>query len=119
MQANRSAKRAPRSGAKKKSTTSRRGSARQGSAKSSQPREGAKPNQPREGSVLWAAMQVLRGKREPMNAAEIYAEIRTRNLAPNLKGKTPEQTVAARLAVAAKSGVHVQRTAPGKFKLKR
>jgi hypothetical protein len=44
-------------------------------------------------------MEVLRGKRKPMTAAEIYAEIRERELAPGLKGKTPEQTVAAQLAV--------------------
>ncbi len=75
--------------------------------------------EPREGSTTWAAIEVLRGKRKPMTAAEIYAEIRERNLAPNLKGKTPEQTVAARLAVAAKRGLFVERPEPGKFRLKR
>ena len=30
---------------------------------------------------MWAAMEVLRGKRKPMTAAEIYAEIRERKLA--------------------------------------
>jgi HB1, ASXL, restriction endonuclease HTH domain len=54
-----------------------------------------------------------------MTAAEIYAEIRERKLAPGLKGKTPEQTVAAQLAVHAKRGVYVERAAPGKFRLKR
>jgi hypothetical protein len=34
---------------------------------------------------MWAAIEVLRGKRKPMTAAEIYAEIRERNLAPGLK----------------------------------
>jgi hypothetical protein len=77
------------------------------------------PSQPREGSVLWAAIEVLRGHAEPMTAREIYAQIRERNLAPSLKGKTPEQTVAARLAVSAKRGLLVERTEPGRFRLKR
>jgi hypothetical protein len=41
-----------------------------------------KRREPREGSTMWAAIQVLRGKRKPMSAAEIYAEIRERKLAP-------------------------------------
>ena len=74
---------------------------------------------PREGSTMWAAMEVLRGKRKPMTAGEIYAEIRERELAPGLKGKTPEQTIAAQLAVNAKRGRYVERAEPGKFQLKR
>lgn len=74
---------------------------------------------PREGSTMWAAMEVLRGKRNPMTVDEIYAEIRERKLAPGLKGKTPEQTLAAQLAVNAKRGRYVERTKPGKFRLKR
>jgi hypothetical protein len=77
------------------------------------------PRGPREGSTMWAAMEVLRGKRKPMRAAEIYAEIRKRGLAPGLKGKTPEQTVAAQLAVHAKRGLYVERPEPGKFQLKK
>lgn len=57
---------------------------------------------------MWAAIQVLRGKRKPMSASEIYAEIRERSLAPSLKGKAPEQTVAAQLAVHAKRGLYVE-----------
>jgi hypothetical protein len=68
---------------------------------------------------MWAAIEVLRGRRKPMTAAEIYAQIAQRKLAPGLKGKTPEQTVAANLAVAAKRGQHVERAAPGKFRLRR
>jgi hypothetical protein len=75
-------------------------------------------SQPREGSVLWAAIEVLRSEDGPMTAREIHAQIRDRNLAPSLKGKTPEQTVAARLAVSAKRGLLVERTEPGKFRLK-
>jgi hypothetical protein len=68
---------------------------------------------------MWAAIEVLRAKRKPMRAAEIYAEIRTRGLAPGLKGKTPEQTVAAQLAVSAKRGLYVDRSEPGEFQLKK
>jgi hypothetical protein len=64
-------------------------------------------------------MEVLRGKRNPMTAAAIYAEIHERNLAPGLKGQTPEQTLAAQLAVNAKRGRYVERTEPGKYRLKR
>ena len=74
---------------------------------------------PREGSTMWAAMEVLRGKRKPMTAAEIYAEIRERKLAPGLKDQTPEATLAAQLAVNAKRGRYVERTEPGKFRIKR
>jgi hypothetical protein len=74
---------------------------------------------PREGSAMWAAMEVLRGKRKPMTAADIYTEIRERNLAPGLKGKTPAATLAAQLAVNVKHGRYVERTEPGKFRLKR
>jgi hypothetical protein len=83
------------------------------------PKGKAPQHGPREGSTMWAAMEVLRGKRNPMTAAEIYAEIRERKLAPGLKGKTPEATLAAQLAVNAKRGRYVERTEPGKFRLKR
>ena len=59
------------------------------------------------------------GKRKPMTAREIYAEISERKLAPGLKGKTPEQTVGAQLATHAKRGLYVERAEPGKFRLKR
>jgi hypothetical protein len=74
---------------------------------------------PREGSTMWAAIEVVRGKRKPMTAREIYAEISERKLAPGLKGKTPEATLAAQLAVNAKHGRYVERTEPGKFRLRR
>ena len=74
---------------------------------------------PRKGSTMWAVIEVLRGKRKPMTAGEIYAEIRERKLAPGLKGKTPEATAAAQLAVNAKAGHYVERPERGKFQLKR
>jgi hypothetical protein len=82
-------------------------------------KEGEAQRSPREGSTMWAAIEVLRGKRKPMTAREIYAEISERKLAPGLKGKTPEQTVAAQLATHAKRGLYVERAEPGKFRLKR
>lgn len=83
------------------------------------PKDKAPQRGPRAGSAMWAAMEVLRGKRRPMSAAEIFAEIRERRFAPGLKGKTPEQTIAAQLAVNAKRGRYVERADPGKFRLKR
>ncbi|HEX8745149.1 MAG TPA: winged helix-turn-helix domain-containing protein [Thermoleophilaceae bacterium] len=83
------------------------------------PKPKAAQRGPREGSTMWAAMEVLRGKRTPMTAGEIYTEIRKRKLAPGLKGKTPQATLAAQLAVNAKRGRYVERTEPGKFRLKR
>lgn len=77
-----------------------------------------RPSGPREGSTMWAAIEVLRDKGKPMRAAEIYAEIRERNLASGLQGKTPEQTVAAQLAVHVKRGLYVERPEPGKFQLR-
>jgi hypothetical protein len=50
-----------------------------------------------------------------MTAREIYAEISQRELAPGLKDKTPEQTVAAQLATQARRGLYVERAEPGKF----
>jgi hypothetical protein len=81
--------------------------------------DGESQRAPREGSTMWAAIEVLRGKRKPITAREIYAEISERKLAPGLKGKTPEQTVAAQLATHAKRGLYVERAEPGKFRLKR
>lgn len=72
---------------------------------------------PREGSTMWAILKVLGSAKEPLSAKEIYAEIATCKLAPGLKGKTPDQTIAAKLAVSAKNGEYVERAAPGKFQL--
>jgi hypothetical protein len=72
---------------------------------------------PREGSTMWAVLQVLGKATEPLSAKDIYAEITKRKLAPGLKGKTPDQTIAAKLAISAKNGEYVERAAPGKFQL--
>jgi len=74
---------------------------------------------PREGSVMWAVIQVLDGKRKPMTPAEILAEIQDRRLAKKLAGKTPEASVAARLAVHAAKGLYVERPEKGKYQLKK
>jgi HB1, ASXL, restriction endonuclease HTH domain len=73
---------------------------------------------PREGSVMWAVIQVLEGKRAPMTPAAILAEIQKRGLAKKLNGKTPEASVAARLAVHAAKGLYVERPEKGKYRLK-
>jgi HB1, ASXL, restriction endonuclease HTH domain len=77
------------------------------------------PRMPRPGSAMHAVILVLDGKRKPMSTAEIWAEVVERGLATNLKGKTPDQTLAAAVAVHAKKGLYVERTAPGKFRLKK
>ena len=82
-------------------------------------REGAVPRMPRPGSAMHAVILVLDGKRKPMSTAEIWSEVVERGLATNLKGKTPDQTLAAAVAVHAKKGLYVERTAPGKFRLKK
>jgi modification methylase len=105
MQANRSPERAKQAAPKK--------------AKSSSTPARPSARGPREGSVMWAAIQVLQGRRKPMTAAEIYAEIAERKLASGLKGKTPDQTVAATLVVAAKRGEHIERAERGKFRLRK
>jgi len=74
---------------------------------------------PREGSVVWAAIQVLDGKRTPMHPDEITAEIQKRGLAKKLDGKTPNASVAARLAVHAAQGLYFERPEKGKYQLKK
>lgn len=75
---------------------------------------------PREGSTLWAAIEVLKRARTPMPAADVFAKIKERKLAPGLKGKTPEATVAAALNVAAARGQHgITRPKPGRFALQK
>jgi len=74
---------------------------------------------PREGSVMWAVIQVLDGKRKPLTPAEILTEIQDRRLARKLDGKTPQASVAARLAVHAAKGLYVERAEKGKYQLKK
>lgn len=74
---------------------------------------------PREGSVVWAAIQVLDGKRTPMHPDEITAEIQKQGLAKKLDGKTPNASVAARLAVHAAQGLYFDRPERGKYLLKK
>jgi hypothetical protein len=64
-----------------------------------------------------AALKVLEGKPDGMKPSEILAEAKRRKLVPGLKGKTPEQTLAAQLAVEAKRGRFVKRVAPSTFAL--
>jgi HB1, ASXL, restriction endonuclease HTH domain len=84
---------------------------------SRKPTTTASAKEPREGSTMWAILKVLGSAKEPLSAKDIYAEIAKRKLAPGLKGKTPDQTIAAKLAISAKNGEYVERAAPGKFQL--
>lgn len=86
-------------------------------AHSTKPAPAPSTKGPREGSTMWAILQVLSGATEPLSAKDIYAQIAERKLATGLKGKTPDQTIAAKLAVSAKKGEYVERAAPGKFQL--
>lgn len=72
---------------------------------------------PRPGSALAAALKVLEGKPGGMKPPEILKEAKKRRLVPGLKGKTPEATLAAQLAVEAKKGRFVKRVAPATFAL--
>lgn len=75
---------------------------------------------PREGSTLAACITVLRHARKPLKASEVYDKIAAQKLAPGLKGKTPGQTVAAQLNVAAAKGKHgIHRPEPGRFAIKK
>jgi hypothetical protein len=84
---------------------------------SSKTNESSRRQGPREGSVVWAMIQVLDGKRKPMKPAEILEEIQKRGLAKKLSGKTPEASVAARLAVHV--GTYFERPEKGKYQLKK
>lgn len=86
-------------------------------APSATPTPATSAKAPRAGSTMWAILQVLSSATKPLSAKDIYAQIAERKLASGLKGKTPDQTIAAKLAVSAKKGEYVERAAPGKFQL--
>lgn len=113
------AKRKPAS----KSKTGRRKGKASAKPQTSKPATNGQTNsrsaQPRAGSGMAAVITVLTGKPDGMKMKDIWAEISDRSLAPNLKGKTPDQTVAAQVAIHAKRGLYVERVAPGTFRLKR
>jgi hypothetical protein len=66
-------------------------------------------------SMTDAAIKVLKDARGPLHAKEVYARAARRKLIAT-NGKTPEQTMAARLAVGAGAG-KFKRTAPNTFTL--
>lgn len=74
---------------------------------------------PREGSGLHAAITILKDATEPLTPQQIYDLAVKRGLAGGLKGKTPVATLAAQMAVANKKGLYVERTAPGRYQLRR
>jgi hypothetical protein len=67
-------------------------------------------------SALDAAEKVLGEAKGPMTTKEIVAKIKQRKLAPALRGKTPEATVGALIAVSIKKKQgRFKRTSPGRF----
>lgn len=89
-------------------------------SRAARPASTSEPRPPREGSGLWAALEVLKKARTPMTGADVFAKIKERKLAPNLKGKTPEATITAALNVAAARGQHgVVRPEPGRFAIQK
>lgn len=97
------------------------GQAREAQAKrtAAKPDAGGGPRGPKAGSMTSAMVEVLKGKRNPMNAKEITKAIMDRKLAPNLQGKTPDATVGAKLSTEAKKDDGLfERVAPGQYKLR-
>lgn len=82
-----------------------------------QPKKAESNGGPRPGSSMAAALKVLEGKPKGMKPVDILKEAKRRRLVPGLKGKTPEATLAAQLAVEAKRGRFVKRVAPATFAL--
>lgn len=76
------------------------------------------PRGPKPGSMTTAMVEVLKGKRKPMTAKEIWAEIQARGLWASPKGKTPDATIGAKLSTEAKKGGLFERVAPGQYKLR-
>lgn len=82
----------------------------------------SKPRSTRAGSTggrstFAAILYVLERADGPMHHADITARILRYKLAPGLKGKTPGDTIKSQLAVAARSGELVAKTAPGTYDL--
>jgi len=70
-------------------------------------------------STLTQALQVLKGRRRPMTAQEIYDTGIAKGLFASLKGATPVATLSAKLAMANKTGGPVVRPEPGRYQLRR
>lgn len=75
---------------------------------------------PREGSMTDAMVTVLKRAKGPLTAREITERITKgpNPLAPGLKGKTPHQTVAAKLATEHKAGGLFERVDRGQYTLR-
>lgn len=76
------------------------------------------PRGPKPGSMTTAMVEVLKNRRKPMTAKEIWAEIQRRGLWASPKGKTPDATIGAKLSTEAKKGGLFERVAPGQYQLR-
>lgn len=77
------------------------------------------PRGPKPGSMTSAMLEVMKPMRTPATAKQVTEKILSKNLAPGLKGKTPDATVGAKLSTeAAKPDGLFERVAPGKYKIR-
>jgi hypothetical protein len=68
-------------------------------------------------SAKQVAIDVLRSAGEPLHASEIAKRVIASGRCAGLKGKTPEATISAMLAVASKPGGHFKRIDKGTYTL--
>lgn len=80
-------------------------------------RKAGKPRRTTREAVTMVLRELRGDAPEGSTAAEVYAIIRKRRLAPGLKGETPEATVAAVLSTTAKENGAIERVTPGRYRL--
>ena len=68
-------------------------------------------------SAKQVAIDVLRTAGEPLHASEIATRVLASGRCAGLKGKTPEATISAMLAVGSKPGGHFKRVDKGTYTL--
>lgn len=89
-------------------------------AKAKAPQKVARDQAAQPGGSLGDAITVLKRHRgKAMTPQAIYDVGCVLGLFASLKGKTPVATLQAQLAVANKNGQHVERTAPGRYKIRK
>jgi hypothetical protein len=116
-----SAKRGKASTAKGKATTAKASSAKastkgKGSTAAAKPATAKATAKPRIGAKA-IAIDVLKANGGPMHTRDIVKGILADKRSTGLKGKTPDATIAAMLAVSAKKSDTFKRTEPGTFDL--
>lgn len=112
-----SAPAAKKSGGAKRTGTGAKKSSGRKAASSSSNGDAPAASGPRKGSLMAGALKVLDGQPDGLKVGDIWAEIKRRRLAPDVKGKTPAATLSAQLSVNAKKGRYVKHVGPGTFAL--